>query len=128
MSIHPPSKIDGLQFRATRIDEANSFLPGQFVAVTGSGRVLADNTDRDKPAVGFIAAAAPDRYWLFSNRGEIVEWNDHGFSIGTYRWLDTGGGTTATEPGGASVEIVQPVLFVWDDDHVQIFPEKPITF
>lgn len=128
MSIHPLTKKSPLEIFSTRVDEANSFVPGEFLAATPSGLALADNADRDKPAIAWVAAADPDRYWIVSARGEIVEWNDHGFSIGAYRWLDTAGGTTATEPTGAAVEVVQPVLLVLDADHVQLFPERPITF
>lgn len=128
MSIHPPSKIDPLQFRATRIDEANSFQSGQFIAQDGASRVLADNTNRARPAFALVAAAAPDRYWIFTNAGEPVEWNDHGFSVGTYRWLGTAGGTTTPKPGGPTVQVEQVVLLVLDADHVQLFPQQPITF
>lgn len=126
--ITPLTKKNPLEYLATLVEEANTFAPGQFITATSGGRVLADNTDRDTPARAWVAAAEPDRYWIIAARGEIVEWLDHGFAVGSRRWLDTAGGTTGTEPGGSSVEVVQVVLHVWDEDHVQLFPETPITF
>lgn len=99
---------------------------GQWVAFGAGGIAIADNTDRDLYAGGWVAATDGATVWIRTSAGQLVTWIGHGIGpAGQRAWLGTSGSTLTAPPGG-SARVEQVVLRVVDSDTVQLFPPPHI--
>lgn len=121
-SIHPWTEKVALDLFADRVVSTQQFSIGDLVALTSTGEALADNTDAEKRAIGFVAAASKTEHWLIMGT-RLVSWPKHGQGeCGDRLWLGTGGGYVSSEPTGSSVVVVQEVALVWDENYLIVFP------